>query len=67
MNTSSEHHLEYLKAKTVKLMDIKYRAGQKEHGGTLRDVSAMELLDNGIDEAIDQIVYLLTLKEKLND
>lgn len=45
--------------------DAKYRAGQAEHGGDLHKKSVHFLLDNSIAEAIDQVVYLLTLKEVL--
>ena len=44
------------------MVDHKYRKGQAEHGGQLW--LNPSLLDNAIDEAIDQVVYLLTLKEQ---
>lgn len=41
----------------------KYLRGQAEHGGQLWQKSG--LLDMAIDEAIDQVIYLLTLREQL--
>jgi len=46
-------------------VDSKYRAGQAEHGGNLFDMITVELVDNAILEAIDQVVYLITLRDKL--
>jgi len=64
MTQEQETHLEYIKQKTLQLLDAKYRKGQAEHGGNLWDI---DLLDNAIDEAIDMITYLLALKEKLSN
>jgi len=41
----------------------KYGAGQKEHGGFLWKKPG--IIDMAIEEAIDQVIYLLTLKEQL--
>jgi len=43
----------------------KYENGQKEHGGNLWEKSAIELVENALDEAIDQVIYLTTLRDKL--
>jgi hypothetical protein len=59
-----EVHLEGLKWDVFKAIDKKYRRGAKEHGGILSDMSEDDLLDNAIDEAIDQVAYLFTLKAK---
>ena len=45
-------------------MALKYTNGQRRHGGNLFDMSEDELLSNAIFEAIDQVVYLFTLREK---
>ena len=65
MEARAENHLCRIKTQTLFRLDAKYRAGQKEHGGYLPDVGVMALLDAAIDEAIDQVVYLLTMKEQL--
>ena len=40
----------------------KYENGQREHGGNLWEKPG--LLENAIEEAIDQVVYLYTLREQ---
>ncbi len=65
MTGSQEAHLARVKSEFCALVDAKYRAGAAEHGGELLDVCAVELLDYAIEEAIDQVVYLLSLKDKL--
>lgn len=45
------------------LATAKYQKGQEEHGGDLWKKKG--LIDQAIDEAIDQIVYLLTIKQQL--
>lgn len=63
MELQSEEHLEWLKEEAQKRIDSKYRMGQEEHGGYLPDKEG--LLDEAINEAIDMLVYLLTLKKQL--
>lgn len=65
MRNKQEKHLQNLLTEIKSLTETKYRRGQEEHGGDLFDMPTKELLDNAIDEAIDQLVYLLTLKEKM--
>ena len=62
MTLEQESHLSHLKRDFCRWVDKKYRAGQKEHGGNLwqKDVTK-----NAIDEAIDMVVYLLTLQEQI--
>ena len=47
-------------------LDSKYRAGAIEHGGNLTDMGVIDLIENAIGEAIDQLVYLLTLRSKFD-
>ena len=65
MTQVQEEHLERVKREFVSLVDAKYRAGAAEHGGELLALPDLCILDLAIDEAIDQAVYLLSLKEKL--
>ncbi len=65
MTERQEHHLRRLKRDFDELVDKKYRAGALEHGGTLMDAGFGTILGYAIDEAVDQVVYLLTLKSKL--
>jgi hypothetical protein len=48
-------------------VDAKYRKGQEEHGGLLTELTSETLCDHAIEEAIDQVVYLLSLKDKLEE
>ncbi len=58
-------HVEEIGRDFCNLMADKYTAGQREHGGNLWDLTTEQLLANAIDEAIDQVVYLLTIRRKL--
>lgn len=65
MEPNQEAHLASIIKRFSEACDKKYRAGQAEHGGDLWDMSADDLIDNALNEAIDQVVYLLTLKDRL--
>lgn len=65
MDQEHENHLGYILEETMVRLDEKYRKGQAEHGGKLWEKDG--LLDEAINEALDQVVYLLTLKQQLND
>lgn len=49
----------------AKMCTEKYNKGQAEHGGNLWDKKG--LIEMAIDEAIDQVVYLITLKKQIED
>jgi len=57
-------HLFYI-AGSIFLYDTKYRKGQKEHGGDLW--KKKHIIDMAIEEAIDQVGYLITLREQIKD
>jgi len=61
----SEHyeHLDDIIDEFTELATEKYEKGQLEHGGKLWKKSG--LLDMAIDEAIDQVIYLITLKQQI--
>jgi len=65
MSPEQEAHLKRIKAQFAHKADLKYRDGQKEHGGNLKDVSLLDLVDSAIAEAIDQVIYLETIRENL--
>lgn len=65
MKKKQKRHLNQIKQSFIDEVDIKYRKGQKEHGGDLLKKDAKFLLENAIQEAIDQYVYLVTLREKM--
>jgi hypothetical protein len=64
MTKNQEAHLQRVKDSFCQAADIKYRKGAAEHGGDLLDAPAATILDFAIEEAIDQVIYLLSLKEK---
>ena len=68
MNEHQIEHLNGLLDWAVKEIDKKYRKGAREHQSTLsKDYNSVELINMIIEEAIDQLVYAYTLKEKLNE
>lgn len=58
-------HLNEIQTTLEHRLDLKYRRGAIEHGGDLDAMDKFDLLENAIDEALDQVVYLLTLRSKL--
>lgn len=61
----TEDHIEHMtriSERFSELMGEKYMKGVEEHGGNLWNKDG--LLDMAIEEAIDMVVYLLTLKEQ---
>lgn len=67
MTDEQEEHLEDIQDEFFDLVDPKYRAGAAEHQGNIWELTELELIDNAIDEAIDQFVYLYTLKQRILD
>lgn len=67
MTPEQTNHLAKLKFAVSRRLQDKYTKGAVEHGGFLWEMSREELLENAIDEAIDQLTYLLTLKGKLDN
>lgn len=56
-------HANQVAKEAARLILVKYKAGQKEHGGMLWTKPG--IIDMAIDEAVDQVIYLLTLKHQL--
>jgi len=68
MNEEQTSHLNTILETSHRLIKDKYTKGSKEHNSILnKDYTSSQLLDMAIEEAIDQITYLLTLKEKENE
>ena len=63
MTSEHEAHLAHLKAEFTADLDAKYRAGQIEHGGNIWEKPGM--LEHAIEEAIDLVVYLYTLRDQI--
>ena len=67
MNPSQQAHHDRILKEATQLISAKYTKGTIEHNSNLsEDYTVDQLLTEAINEAIDQITYLLTLKEKLN-
>lgn len=67
MNPEQEQHLLDLLGEFNFRLDKTFREGAVEHGGDLRDMTPLQLIDNAIEETIDNYVYLMTLREKLDE
>lgn len=63
MTPEQEAHLKRIKTAFQTKVDVKYREGQKEHGGDLIHNNALAIIDMAISEAIDMVVYLETFRE----
>ena len=61
MTPKHEEHLAYIKAQAQKRLDAKYRKGQAKHGGALWEFSGRQLVQEALNEAYDQVVYLESL------
>ena len=64
MLPSQEAHLARIQERFSQLVDAKYRAGQEEHGGYLW---RRKMLTNVLEEVVDQVCYVLTLEEQLEE
>lgn len=62
MDAAHEAHLQRILTQFNADTRAKYQAGQEEHGGELWEKPGM--LEHAIEEAIDLVVYLYTLKEQ---
>ena len=66
MNPDQRAHLHKVLKESNDLIANKYIKGVEEHQTTLnKDHSVQELVDMAIEEAVDQMVFLLTIKELL--
>ena len=61
-NREQREHAIHLADEAGRLILTKYKRGQEEHGGNLWEKE--NLLDSTIEEAVDLVIYLLTLKEQ---
>ena len=60
-------HLTTLQMAAVESMEKKYKKGVVEHGGTkLWEMPTARLVENAIEEATDQLTYLLTLRQQMH-
>ncbi len=60
------YHLEQIKLATCDLLDRKYKAGVQAYQGTkLWTMPAARMVENAIEETVDQITYLLSLRQNM--
>jgi hypothetical protein len=61
---SHQLHLDQIKLATCDLLERKYKAGVQAYQGTkLWNMPLANLIENSIEESIDQITYLLTIRQ----
>ena len=65
MTEEQKNHIETIIAYFIAKSSDKYSRGQIEHGGNLWEKKG--IIDMAIEEAIDQVIYLVTLKQQLED
>jgi len=66
MTDEQNSHLAEIQMSFIKEHRAKFTKGAEEHKTLLhKDFTAKELLDMAIDEALDQVSYLYTLRDKL--
>lgn len=58
-------HLDRLNRKFTSKNTIKYIEGTNEHPGNLWDLTPLELAHHALEEAIDQVNFLITLIDLL--
>lgn len=65
MTPRAEEHLQRIITETTQDLRDKYRKGNAEHGDDLLDMPPLQLVEEALAEALDQVAYLRTLKMKL--
>lgn len=60
-----QEHIRQILGDFSQIASQKYMAGVREHGGHLWEKNG--LIDMAIEEAVDQVIYLLTLKKQIED
>ena len=62
--TPEQHaHMEEIVAAVSRDIRTKYPKGQRDHGGNLWE--HVDLIDRAIEEAVDQVCYLYSLRRQL--
>ena len=60
-----QEHIRQILGDFSQIASQKYMTGVREHGGNLWEKK--HLIDMAIEEAVDQVIYLLTLKKQIED
>lgn len=67
MTEEHEKHLKSIVKSSNDRLITKYFNGQREHGGKLWEMPIDKLVSNALDEVVDLIAYLETLKQRLEE
>lgn len=68
LNPKQSAHRQEVVQEAAQLIHDKYTVGAKEHNTNLKeDTTVHQLVDFALEEAIDQMVYLITLKQKIDE
>lgn len=64
---TEEHgqHLHQIQMAASDMLEAKYRRGQSEHGGNLWGMPTARIVESSLEEATDQLTYLLTLRQQM--
>lgn len=62
MTDRQEEHLKLLLEQVRERMDNKFRRGAVEHASDLMDAGILSVLDEAVDEVVDLLTYLLTMR-----
>ena len=60
-----QEHIRQILSDFSQIANAKYMNGVREHGGHLWEKKG--LIDFAIEEAVDQVIYLLTLKKQIEE
>lgn len=61
---TTARHRDYIADTAARMIREKYDRGVKEHGGGLWLHTEDDILDMAIEEAVDLVVFLLSLRDK---
>ena len=68
LNAKQQANHDYVVGQAKTLISDKYKVGAAEHKTNLKeDTSIGQMIDFALEEAVDQMVYLITLKQKWQD
>jgi hypothetical protein len=67
MTQEQESHLQGIKDQFARDVDAKYRAGVREHGGNLWEMTPLQLIDEAMKEAVDQYTYLFEARRQVSE
>lgn len=65
MREDQEEHLKHVKEEFKRLVEPKYRKGAAEHGTILHELDPLVIAEMALEEAIDQVVYLISLRDSI--